>query len=59
MSRMGIINNEKLMDYVTYLTVRDYVILAVILMVMAILISGRFMRTIFRSSAMGAFREEV
>ena len=34
-------------------------ILAAILLVMAVLISGRFMRTIFKSSAMGTYREEA
>ena len=38
---------------------RDYVILGAILLVMAVLIASRFMRTIFRSSAMGAYREEA
>lgn len=59
LSNRGIINSAKLVDYMTYLTARDYIILAVILLVMAVLISGRFMRTIFRSSAMGAYREEA
>lgn len=55
----GLIFNDKLMDYITYLTVRDYAVLAVILLVMAVLISGRFMRSIFRNSAMGSYREEA
>ena len=59
LNRIGIVNSEKLMDHLTYLTLRDYIILAVILLVMAVLISGRFMNSIFRSSAMGAFREEA
>lgn len=59
LSHAGVINNQGLMDHLTYLTMRDYVILALILLAMAVLISGRFMRTIFRSSAMGAYREEA
>ena len=59
LSRSGIINSEQLMSYITYLTVRDYIILAAILVFMSVLISGRFMRSIFRSSAMGTYREEV
>ena len=55
----GILNIYQLMDYITYLTARDYIILAVILLVMAVLISGRFMRSIFRNSAMGTYREEA
>jgi hypothetical protein len=38
---------------------RDYIILAAILLVMSVLISSRFMRSIFRSSAMGTYREEA
>lgn len=59
LGRMGIINSIQLEDFILYLTTRDYIILAVILLVMAVLISGRFMNSIFRSSAMGAFREEA
>ena len=56
---IGVIYINSLMNYLTYLTMRDYVILGVILLVMAVLIASRFMRTIFRSSAMGAYREEA
>ena len=59
LNRMGVINSDKLADYLMYLTIRDYAVLAVILLAMAVLISGRFMRMLFRSSAMGAYREEA
>ncbi len=59
LNRIGVVNSDILMDHLTYLTVRDYIILAVILLVMSLLISGRFMRSIFRSSAMGTYREEA
>ena len=59
LNRIGVVNSAKLMDHLTYLTVRDYIVLAVILLVMAVLISGRFMRSIFKSSAMGTYREEA
>ena len=59
LNRIGIVNSERLMEYLTYLTARDYIILAVILLVMSVLISGRFMRSIFKSSAMGTYREEA
>ena len=55
----GIISAGRIMDYITYLTVRDYIVLLLILLIMAVLISGRFMRSIFRNSAMGSYREEV
>ncbi len=59
LNHLGVIYSEKLMNYLLYLTTRDYIILALILLLMAVLISGRFMRSIFRSSAMGAYREEA
>ena len=59
LSREGVIMIPQLADHIMYLTPVDFVILAVILLVMAVLISGRFMRTIFKSSAMGTYREEA
>ena len=59
LNRSGILNIPALADHIEYLNVTDYIILAVILLVMAVLISGRFMRTIFKSSAMGTYREEA
>ena len=59
LSRSGIMQSQQLADYLTYLTLRDYIVLAVILLTMAVLISNRFMRSIFRSSAMGTYREEA
>ena len=56
---LGVIYREQLMNCILYLTARDYLLLAVILLVMAVLIAGRFMRSIFKSSAMGTFREEA
>ena len=59
LSNIGVIKSEQLQDHITYLTARDYIILACILLLMAVLISGRFMRSIFKSSAMGTYREEA
>lgn len=59
LDKIGVLNSSRLNEYLTYLTMRDYIILAVILLVMAVLISGRFMNTIFRKSAMGTYREEA
>ena len=56
---LGVIYREQLMNCILYLTTRDYILLAAILLVMAVLIAGRFMRSIFKSSAMGAYREEA
>ena len=59
LNRIEIVKSAILMDHLAYLTMRDYIILAIILLVMAVLISGRFMRSIFKSSAMGTYREEA
>ena len=55
----GVIYSDRLMNYITYLGMRDYLLLGAILIVMAVLIASRFMRSIFRSSAMGTMREEA
>lgn len=55
----GVIYIDRLMNYITYLTLRDYLVLGIILLAMAVLIASRFMRSIYRSSAMGAYREEA
>lgn len=59
LNKTGIIYLPALADHIMYLSAADYVILAAILLIMAVLISGRFMRTIFKSSAMGTYREEA
>lgn len=59
LNKTGALALPALADHIMYLTALDYVILAGILLVMAVLISGRFMRTIFKSSAMGSYREEA
>lgn len=59
LTRMGILHYERLTEYLTYLAMRDYIVLAVILLGMAVLISGRFMKTIFKNSAMSTYREEA
>ena len=59
LTRNGTINFASLLEHVEYLTLRDYLVLAIILILMTVLISGRFMRSIFKSSAMGAYREEA
>lgn len=59
LNKLGILHSDRLTEYLTYLTLRDYVILAAILLAMAMLISARFMKSIFSSSAMSTYREEA
>lgn len=46
-------------DLTEFLTIRDYIIVYVVLMLMSYLISNRFARQLFKKSAMNTYREEV
>ena len=55
----NIIVNSNLYDMVKYLGVKDYIIVYVVCFVMSILISFRYSRKLFNSSAMKTYREEA
>lgn len=55
----GFIGVSFIKDLVTYLKVRDYVILYLALVLLAYLISSKFARSIFKKSAMETHREEA
>jgi hypothetical protein len=57
--RKGYIKLEAVNKLLYYLTPLDYVILAVLLLLMSLLIAARYSRKIFTKSAMKAFREEA
>ena len=57
--RKGYIQLEQVNKLLYYLTLRDYAVLAVLLLLMSLLIAGRYSRKIFTKSAMKAFREEA
>ena len=57
--RKGYIPLEQVNKLLYYLTLRDYAVLAVLLLLMSLLIAGRYSRKIFTKSAMKAFREEA
>lgn len=57
--RMGYIKLEPVSKLLYYLTPVDYAVLAVLLLLMSLLIAGRYSRKIFTKSAMKAFREEA
>ena len=59
LARKGIIDIEELNKLLYYLTTRDYIALGVLLLLMSLLIAGRYSRKIFTKSAMKAFREEA
>lgn len=50
-------------DYInnltSYLDIKDYILIYIILFIMSFLISARYSRKLFKSSAMKAYREEV
>ena len=51
--------NNNLYDMVKYLDIKDYIFVYVICFVMSILISFRYSRKLFNSSAMKTYREEA
>lgn len=55
----GIITNDYITDMVTYFTLRDYVLIYIVLLLMSLLISNRYARKLFKDSAMSTYREEV
>ena len=54
----GTISIEYIRTLVQFLQPRDYCILYLMILVMALLISGWFSRRLFKKTAMGSFREE-
>ena len=55
----GIIQNESLKGIISYLGIRDYILMYLVLIIMSYLISTRFARKLFKDSAMNTYREEV
>lgn len=53
----GYIKVQYIMDLIQYLRVIDYVALYIIILLMAYLISGKFVRSLFKKTAMGTYRE--
>lgn len=53
----GYIKVQYIMDLIQYLSVVDYVVLYIIILLMAYLISGKFVRSLFKKTAMGTYRE--
>jgi ABC-type lipoprotein export system ATPase subunit len=58
LTNMGIIGVEYIKTLIEYMAIKDYVILYIILVLMALLISGKYSRNLFKKTAMGTFREE-
>ena len=59
LNSMDFVNIEMLTKMLKYLTISDYVILYLILVVMSILVSVKFSKKLFKNSAMKSLREEV
>ena len=55
----GVINVSFAMTIIEYMSVKDYILLYIILMLMSYLISIRFAKKIFKDSAMKTLKEVV
>lgn len=59
LARAQIISSERMQNMASWLNAGDDVILYIMMLLIAFLLSGRFARTLFRSSAMDARRKEA
>ncbi len=57
MAHYHIINVEYIWNLAEYMKPANYALIYIVMIVMAYIISGKFIRSIFRKSAMGSFRE--
>ena len=55
----NIIKSNYIKDMITYFTLRDYIIIYIVLIILSLLISSRYSRKLFKDSVMSAYREEV
>jgi hypothetical protein len=55
--QQGLIPVDYIIELTQYMMIKDYVILYAILVLMSYLISGRFVRKMFKKTAIGSFRE--
>ncbi len=55
----GIIHNSFIHDITSYLTLKDFIVIYLILTIMSYFISLRYARKLFKSSAMKTYNEEV
>lgn len=59
LTKYNIINVKVINNILEYLTIKDYIIMYFILVLMSYLISVRYARKIFKKSAMKSYKEEV
>lgn len=54
-----ILKISRIKNNLSYVSIKDYIILFAILIILSLLIAGRYSRKIFSKSAMNAYREEI
>ncbi len=59
LSQSGIITWQYITDMVAYFTLKDYVLVYIVLAIMSFLISNRYAHKLFKDSVMSTYREEV
>lgn len=57
--KRGVIDIPYIKDMTDILAASDYVILYIVLLLMSVLLAGRYARHMFKKAALGAYREEV
>ena len=59
LARNGVFNSDFISNLITYLRLNDYIILYIILVFMSYITSLQFAKSLFKKSAMNAYKEEV
>ncbi|MEG2726973.1 MAG: hypothetical protein RR940_01870, partial [Bacilli bacterium] len=59
LAKYGVINNGFLLGIIKYITIKDYIVLYLILGFMSYFISLRFSKKLFKDSAMSSYRSEL
>ena len=57
--KSSIINNELLLDLSKYMSIQNYMLLYILLLLMSLMITMRYSRKLFKDSVMNTYREEV
>lgn len=57
--KKGIFTSDYLSNLITYLSMKDYILLYIILIAMSYMTSLKFAKSIFKKSAMNSYKEEV
>ncbi len=59
LANSGVVTSAYIKDLITYFTLKDYILIYIVLVMMSLLISNRYAHKLFKDSVMSTYREEV